>query len=301
MFHLRYFVAVADELNFSQAARKLHMAASPLSQRIKDLEHELGRTLFHRSTHGVRMSEAGEALLPIARELVEKFDSVPWRLREAMNPARSTVFVGVAPSLHPVLRGRLRELEHDCGEAYDVKLWPGTSADLMAGVREGRLAMALVRMPVTVAALTAVEVFSERLGAAVPADRFAGWESVALRDLVDLPYVPSPPDSTPAYFQRLDSHLDEAGVRKRLQLNQVDYAGIAEIISSGLAFSVTIIEPDSPMHLYQRENLALLPFSDFDPRLSTALVWHADRAKEGTYLHDLIETAKRIFAAQHSV
>jgi DNA-binding transcriptional LysR family regulator len=72
MLHLRYFVAVAEELNFSQAARRLHMAASPLSQRIKDLERELGHELFERTTHRVDLTPAGAALLPMARDILER-------------------------------------------------------------------------------------------------------------------------------------------------------------------------------------------------------------------------------------
>lgn len=92
LLHLRYFVAVAEELNFSAAARKLHMAASPLSQRIKDLEHELGRRLFDRSTHHVELTEAGTALLPIARDVLDRVASIGWRLDQATKPVRATVF-----------------------------------------------------------------------------------------------------------------------------------------------------------------------------------------------------------------
>jgi hypothetical protein len=86
LLHLRYFVAVAEELNFSAAARKLHMAASPLSQRIKDLEHELGRRLFDRSTHHVELTEAGAALLPIARDVLDRVGSIRWQLDQATKP-----------------------------------------------------------------------------------------------------------------------------------------------------------------------------------------------------------------------
>src|SRR5207248_1976868 len=106
MLHLRYFVAVAEELNFSAAARKLHMAASPLSQRIKDLEHELGQKLFDRSTHHVTLTPAGSALLPIARDVLEQVNSIPWRLREAAKSQRSTVFLGMPNGVHPDRRGR---------------------------------------------------------------------------------------------------------------------------------------------------------------------------------------------------
>ncbi|QIS16900.1 LysR family transcriptional regulator [Nocardia arthritidis] len=75
--HLRYFLAVARELNFTRAAQEFHMAVPPLSQRIKALEAELGQQLFDRSTHHVRLTPAGERLLPWARQLIADFDALP--------------------------------------------------------------------------------------------------------------------------------------------------------------------------------------------------------------------------------
>jgi DNA-binding transcriptional LysR family regulator len=77
MLHLRYFVAVAEELNFTRAAERLHMATSPLSQRIRDLERELDTALFRRASRAVELTEAGERLLPAARETIGRFDALP--------------------------------------------------------------------------------------------------------------------------------------------------------------------------------------------------------------------------------
>ncbi|GHF62224.1 DNA-binding transcriptional LysR family regulator [Amycolatopsis bartoniae] len=295
LFHLRYFVAVAEELNYSQAARKLHMATSPLSRRVKDLERELGQELFKRSTHAVELTPAGQALLPLARDVLERVGAIPWRLREAAHGERSTVFVGVPAGLHPSLRAKLQVLAEQARGSVDLKRWPGPSAGLVEAVHDGRLALALVRLPVADPALEVAEVLAERLGAVVPADRFAGHESVRLAELTELSYVPAPSDNMPAYFEELDAALNAAGVRKRLWLPQGDYSGIAELVSSGIAFSISMLDPQSPMQLYRLENTVTLPFADLDPHLTTALAWHADRARPGSELAPLIQAAKEIF------
>ncbi|MDX3071554.1 LysR family transcriptional regulator [Streptomyces sp. MI02-7b] len=295
IFHLRYFVAVAEELNFSAAARRLHMATSPLSQRIKDLEHELDHRLFDRDTHSVTLTRAGEALLPIARDVLEQINSVPWRLREATSSGRGTLFVGIPLGVHPRVRDLAETLRERVGERYELMCWPGTSRALIGGVSEGRLALALVRLPVGDPALDLLPVMTERLGAVVPADRFAGRDRVALAELADLSFVVAPKEGRPAYFDELDREIFERGIRKRIDLTDTDYSGIAEIVSSGMAFSFSLLDPDSPLHGYARKNTRVLPFTDFERRLETVLVWRRDRARDGD-LDELVAMARKVFA-----
>ncbi|MDX8028622.1 LysR family transcriptional regulator [Lentzea sp. BCCO 10_0856] len=294
LLHLRYFVAVAEELNFSAAARKLHMAASPLSQRVKDLEHELGNQLFDRSTHHVALTEAGAALLPIARDVLDRVGSIKWQLDQATKPARATVFVGMPAGIHPALRERVSLLAERVEERFEVKRWPGTTTDLVAAVKEGKLALTLARLPVQEASLDTLHVMSERLGAVVPADQFKGRESVKLADLTGLAYAKSPEEITPAYFEQLDRQLAELGIKKRIQLSNTGYQGTSEIVSSGLGFSVSMLDEGSAMRGYQLENMAVLPFEDFRAQLDTGLLWRRDRGDSGD-LAEIVRAAREVF------
>ncbi|MGA6162665.1 LysR family transcriptional regulator [Amycolatopsis magusensis] len=295
LLHLRYFVAVAEELNFSAAARRLHMAASPLSRRIKDLEHELGQRLFDRSTHHVTLTPAGTALLPIARDVLDQVNAIPWRLREATGARRATVFLGMPAGVHPELRARVNTLAERVRERFELKRWPGTTPALVSAVREGKLALALARLPVGDPALDQLTVMSERLGAVVPADQFAGRDAVSLAELAELSYVATPAEITPAYFDQLDRELFERGIRKRIKLADTGYGGASEIISTGMAFSVSMLDPESPMSGYRLDNVTVLPFTDFQPRLDTGLVWQRDRAHGGD-LDELVAAAREVFA-----
>ncbi|MGW1542171.1 LysR family transcriptional regulator [Streptomyces sp. NPDC002309] len=295
LLHLRYFVAVAEELNFSAAARRMHMATSPLSQRIRDLERELDHRLFERDTHSVALTPAGEALLPLAREVLDQMNAIPCRLREVARPARSSMFVGVPTGLHPRLRDLVNVLAERVAEDCELLRWPGTSKALITGVGERRLALALARPPVGDPALDMLTVMTERLGVVVPADRFAGRERVSLDELGDLSLVVAPHEIRSAYFDQLDREMFERGIKKRIKLTDAGYGGIAEIVSSGMAFYFAILNPDSPMHGYAVENTAVLPFTDFEAELETALVWRRDRASGGD-LEELVEAARTVFA-----
>lgn len=296
MFHLRYFVAVAEELNFSAAARRLHMATSPLSQRIRDLERELDQRLFERDTHRVSLTPVGEALLPIARNVLDEINSIPWRLREVARTERSTMFVGIPPGVHPALRSLVDTLAERVSERCELLCWPGSSKALVVGVHEGRLPFALVHLPISDPALEQLSVLSERLGAVVPADRFAGRDSVALAELADLRFVVPPKEVGLAYFDQLDREMAERGIKKRITLTDTGYDGVAEIVSSGIAFYFTMLDPESPIHGYAKANTKVLPFTDFKPRLETVLIWRRDRACGGD-LDELIEAAREVFEA----
>src|ERR1700712_1740450 len=108
--HLEYFLAVAEELNFTRAAQSLFAVQSTVSAGIRALETELGTTLFERSTRHVALTIAGEALVPEARAVVEAVD----RVRSAAVAARSG------------LRGRLRV---GIFSSIDIVDFPGLMAD----------------------------------------------------------------------------------------------------------------------------------------------------------------------------
>jgi DNA-binding transcriptional LysR family regulator len=205
------------------------------------------------------------------------------------------MFVGIPTGAHPRLRELVNTLTERIGERYELLRWPGTSPALVTAVREGRLALALARLPISDPALDLLPVMSERLGVVVPADQFAGRDSVALADLADLSFVVAPKEIRPTYFEQLDREISERGIRKRIKLTDTGYGGIAEIISSGMAFYFSQLNPGSPMHGYAMENTKVLPVTDFEPRLETVLIWRCDRASGGD-LDELIEVAREVFA-----
>ena len=112
LFHLRYFLAVADELNLTRAAARLHLAASQLSRRVRDLERELGAPLFTRSARGMALTAAGRALLPRARDIVARVEALP----------------GARPVPDPT-GSRVLELVVGAGDAAPVQAEPSDGTD----------------------------------------------------------------------------------------------------------------------------------------------------------------------------
>lgn len=291
MFHLRYFVAVAERLSFSGAARQLRMATSPLSQRVRDLERELGTTLLERDSHNVRLTESGAALLPLAKDVLRRFDQIPLQLRRGRRERRSTVYFGLPPGLHPKLRARLSDLEQRCAAGFEIKRWPGGSSELVAAVQRGELALAFAHLPVHAEGVAVRSLLSEPLGAVLPAGEFGGRESVSLSELVEHTYVRPAAGETPIYFEQLEVRFAAAGVTRRLTLNTGDYGSTSEIVANGGAFGISMLDPESSMQKHRHEGTVVLPFEDFHPAMETGLVWRPDRAENGADLEELLSEA----------
>lgn len=313
VFHLRYFAAVAENLSFSRAARELHMAVSPLSRRVRDLERELDVRLFERDSHNVALTSAGSALLPLAREALARFDEIPRRLRQELGTQPRVMHVGIAPALNEQLRNRLKEFEgaqrseetqrseqtqpSEQTQRFEVRRWPGGSLDLAGQVRRQELELALVHLPVHVADVQVREVMREPVGAVLPAAEFAGRSSVSLAELADHVFVRPGSGMNPTYFEQLEVRMAAAGVHRWTTLNSLDYSGTAEFVASGGAFAITILgggeSPSGPRRddVVVRDDVVALPFADFEPVLATGLIYRTDRAAPGGDLHELLTAA----------
>src|SRR5258705_7390197 len=97
--HLRYFVAVAEHENVTRAALSLHVSQPALSQQIRDLEDELGFALLERSAKSVRLTNAGRALLPEARAVLQHANEAVEVARAVANGGGAELHIGYAPSL----------------------------------------------------------------------------------------------------------------------------------------------------------------------------------------------------------
>lgn len=100
---LRYFTRAAETLNFSDAAKNLNIAQSSLSQQIKQLEDELGTQLFIRNSHSIRLTEAGEVMLPFAMRTIHEAEACADRINDLRKLLTGTLNIGVTHSFNPIL------------------------------------------------------------------------------------------------------------------------------------------------------------------------------------------------------
>ncbi|MFF9126802.1 LysR family transcriptional regulator [Streptomyces sp. NPDC014889] len=186
---LQYFVAVAETRHFTRAADLVHVAQPSLSQQIKALERELGADLFLRARGNITLTDAGEALLPLARRILADADTARHEVQELVQLRRGRVRLGATPSLCTGLLPDVLRAFHDRYPGIRLLVEEGGSHDLVRELARGALDLALVVLPLPTPspALTTVELLREDLVVVSSPEAAApggpGQRSVGIADL----------------------------------------------------------------------------------------------------------------------
>ncbi|WP_254406913.1 LysR family transcriptional regulator [Streptomyces sp. GMY02] len=162
---LLYFVAVAETRHFTRAAERVHVSQPSLSQQIRALEKELGAELFSRARGNVALTDAGEALLPLARRILADTETARHEVQELAQLRRGRVRLGATPSVCTGLLPDVLRAFHDLHPGIQLLIEESGSHDLVRELARGALDLALVVLPLPSAspALTTVELLHEDL------------------------------------------------------------------------------------------------------------------------------------------
>ncbi|MEV7085564.1 LysR family transcriptional regulator [Streptomyces sp. NPDC093085] len=238
--HLKYFVAVAEELNFTRAARRLHIAQSGLSAAIQNLEHDLGLPLFERTSKHVALTDAGSVLLPEARSTLAAARAARDAVDQVRGGLRGTLTIGTMITLGlldlPALIGRFHAEHPD----VVVRLHGATrgSTDLARAVVDGTLDAAFLSLPgPPPTGLVFRRLASAPMVVIVPADHaLAHQDTVALGTLADESFI----DSPVGYGNRtlVDQHMAAAHLHRQVSMEVHDVRAAADYVRHGLGIAI---------------------------------------------------------------
>ena len=181
---LRYFIRVAETLSFSVAAKELFITQSSLSQQIKQLEDEFNTQLFIRNSHNVQLSEAGQELLPFARETITAADSCQARMQDLRQVLAGSLNIGVTYSFSPILTETIFTFMHTF-KGVKLNVWYKPMAELMDMLRQRQVDFVLAFKPSTqMPGIVSHTLFQNYLAAIVKSNHpLAGRPKVTMEEL----------------------------------------------------------------------------------------------------------------------
>jgi DNA-binding transcriptional LysR family regulator len=237
--HLRYFVAVAEELHFRRAAERLYVAQPAVSEQVRKLEAELGVQLFNRTHRSVSLTLAGAALLEEARRVLHQADIAQMAARTAAQQATERLRIGHLPDLLPGSVARAMRILGTSAPRVQISLQTGPTARLIDQLRAHQLDAAIVGLPVAANGLRITRAGGEHTVAALPTSHpHAASRSVALERLAPDRVILPPRDSNPAFHSAVLSICRAAGLSPTLiELAEahIEHALLAVAAGAGIA------------------------------------------------------------------
>ena len=274
--HLRYFIAVATELHFGRAARKLHISQPPLSMQIRALEDELGVALLQRTRRNVSLTRAGQAFLQDAQQILDKTDQAILTARRAGRGEIGELAIGfISVADYNLLPLVLREFRRKY-PLVTLTLRESTTDAQIADLREGRIDVGLLLPPVNEPGIESVPMLREPLIAALPERHpLAGKRgAIGLAGLAESPFIITPRHMAPGLYDDIVSFCHAAGFSPRITQEAIQMQTVVSLVSAEIGVALI---PRSLQHM-QRTGVVYKPLKDKSPVTEIRLAWRTGDA-----------------------
>ncbi|HCR1282180.1 TPA: LysR family transcriptional regulator [Pseudomonas aeruginosa] len=279
--HLRYFIAVAEELHFGRAAERLGISQPPLSQQIQALEEEIGARLFERTNRRVELTDAGRLFLDESRQVLAQVDKAVLLARRAhlgelgelkIGFTSSAPFTSTIPSSIHAFRKAYPDVHLDLQEM--------SSRQVLKALLEESLQVGVIRPLALPDAVHWVELFREPLVAVLRADHplAAGSEDgLAIAALAEEPFVFFPRSYGTGLYDQVIALTRQAGFSPRIAQEASEAMTIIGLVSAGLGVSIL---PAS----FRRTRVDGMVYRTLSDPEATTAVWLVRRQNEGSPL-----------------
>lgn len=237
---MRYFLLLAQERNFGRAAERLHMAQPPLTRQIRAIEEELGTALFVRTSKGVDLTAAGEALLQEVPNVLSLAQRAEERARLTGQGRYGRLDVGIFGSAILNVIPRMLARFHEGRPGVAVRLHTLTKLEQIEALRERRIGIGFNRLVPDEPDLEIEVVLRERLVVALPdSHALAAQAEVSVRDMEDQPMILYPNVPLPGLAQQIAGAFRRDGVRLRVAQEVEDVLTAVALVSAGFGLCVT--------------------------------------------------------------
>lgn len=270
--HIRYFLAVAAEQNFTRAAEHVGIGQPSLSLQIRDLERAVGARLFHRIPQGAELTEAGKAFHDLVRNIPDHVERASLVARRTARGESGALAVGYTNSstLAPVFAGALQSYRRAYpGVALSLK--ESQTAQLIDGLLDGELDVVFVRPIEADAEHLKIRLISEEpLMAVLPnKHRAAKVSKLNLSDLRDESFILPRREDSPSFFDTVVAACRKAGFEPTLGPSVPQFVTIVQLVAADVG--VSLVAPS--LQAFQIKGVVFKEIHDVTPKTRLSLAW----------------------------
>jgi DNA-binding transcriptional LysR family regulator len=286
--HIRYFLAVAAEQNFTRAAERVGIGQPSLSLQIRDLEHTVGARLFHRIPQGAELTEAGKAFHDLVCNIPDHVERATQLARRTARGESGALTVGYTNSsaLNPVFSAALRSYRRAYpGVALSLK--ESHTAQLIDGLLDGELDVVFVRPVETDAEHLKIRLISEEpLMAVLPIrHRAARTAKLNLADLREESFILHRREDTPSLFDTVVAACRKAGFEPTLGPSVPQLVTIVQLVAAEIGVSLVA----ASLQAFQIKGVVFKELHDVSPKTRLSLAWR--RTDTSPFLKNFLASA----------
>ena len=272
--HMKYFLTVCEEMNFTRAAEKLNIAQPPLSRQIKDLEEELGTELFIRNPHKLELTQAGVLFRQYATQILELADKSVEEVKEVNTGLKGTLYLasveGHAPRLFSKWIAGFSEKYPD----VEYHLWNGNSDEVIDRVNKGLCDLAVIMEPHNPEGLNSMPVYKEPWVCMLPPNhplenrkkKDITFKEIAPYELI----IPSRTSRT----SEISGWFNESGVKPKIKCRIAHMLNAYELTKEGVGIA---IYPASAGELINDNSVTIRKLKNPSVTASYVLIWNKER------------------------
>jgi DNA-binding transcriptional LysR family regulator len=291
--HLRYFIAVAEELHFRRAAERLHMSQPPLSQQIRQLEEEVGAQLLTRNQRKVELTAAGAAFLVRAREILDAVEDAARQARRVQRGEVGRLAVGFVGSAMYSFVPELLRAFRDSAPDIALRLNEMGTTEQLRQLDDGRLDVGFLRTPGRWPGLSFETVLEEQVVVAMPdVHPLAQRSIVPLSDLTGESLVLLTPGGSPGLRAALATSIAQLGGEERIAQEASEMQTVIGLVAAGVGISLV---PESVRALV-RHGVSYRPLDGDAPTVKLAMGWRT--TDDSPVLASFLEKARAAAPAE---
>jgi DNA-binding transcriptional LysR family regulator len=293
--HLRYFIVLAEELNFTRAAERLHIAQPPLSQQIRSLEDELGLQLFDRKQRPLQLTPAGRVFLEQARQIFTQVEQAIGSAQRASRGENGRIVVGINTSIaNSVLPAILRTFR-DRFPNVELVLHELVSYQQLQELRDRQIDVGFVnlhhlqKIDENDDTFSFTSILQEPFVIVLPESHpLAGQPQVSLAALADEVFILPPPHLPSGLYCQIVTLCQRVGFSPKVRQEATWMSTVLSLVAGGVGISLL---PANAQNL-QRTGVVFRFIREQSPVFQTAMVWR--RSDTSVILHNFLEVVRHV-------